>query len=39
MPVVALFGTIVATIVRLLEPRPARAQALVPVRTRQRRRR
>ncbi len=39
MPFVALLGTVVATIVRLIEPRPARAEALVPVRTRQRRRR
>lgn len=39
MPFVALLGTVVATIARLFEPRSARAEVLVPVRTRQRRRR
>jgi len=39
MPFVALLGTALATIARLFEPRPARDEILVPVRTRQRRRR
>jgi hypothetical protein len=38
MPFVALLGTFVATLARLVAPRPARTQGLVPVRIRQRRR-